>query len=86
MQEDFSSWSDMEKVKRSRLITAIKTPYTSTGRIDLNAYEQLVEFQIANGVDGLVVPLASRRRFSEHDKGEAYVAQQSVERTDRLRH
>jgi 4-hydroxy-tetrahydrodipicolinate synthase len=37
------------------LITAIKTPYTSTGRIDLNAYEKIVEFQIANGVDGLIV-------------------------------
>jgi 4-hydroxy-tetrahydrodipicolinate synthase len=40
----------MEKVQSSRLITAIKTPYTCTGRIDLNAYDKLVEFQIANGV------------------------------------
>jgi len=44
MTEDSSEMSDMDKVKKSRLITAIKTPYTSTGRIDLNAYEKLVGF------------------------------------------
>ena len=55
MLEDTERLSEMDKVKKSRLITAIKTPYTSTGRIDLNAYEKLVEFQIANGVDGLIV-------------------------------
>lgn len=44
MIESTSGESEMDKVKRSRLITAIKTPYTSTGRIDLNAYEKLVEF------------------------------------------
>ena len=44
MLEDTDKLSEMDKVKKSRLITAIKTPYTSTGRIDLNAYEKLVEF------------------------------------------
>ena len=46
---------DMEKVQSARLITAIKTPYTCTGRIDLNAYDKLVQFQVANGVQGIVV-------------------------------
>jgi hypothetical protein len=46
---------DMQRVKDSRLITAIKTPYTYTGRIDLNAYDKLCEFQIANGAQGIVV-------------------------------
>lgn len=45
----------MEKVQSSRLITAVKTPYTCTGRIDLNAYDKIVEFQIANGAQGIVV-------------------------------
>ena len=45
----------MDRVKKARLITAIKTPYTYSGRIDLNVMDELVEFQIANGVEGLVV-------------------------------
>lgn len=34
----------MERVKKARLITAIKTPYTYSGRIDLNALDELIEF------------------------------------------
>lgn len=45
----------MDRIKRARLITAIKTPYTFSGRIDLNTMDKIVEFQIANGVEGLVV-------------------------------
>lgn len=45
----------MDRVQNARLITAIKTPYTSSGRIDLNAFESMVEFQMNNGVEGLVV-------------------------------
>ena len=38
-----------------RLITAIKTPYRTNGKIDLAAYDALVAVQVAAGVDGLVV-------------------------------
>ena len=36
--------SKMERVKNARLITAIKTPYTYSGRIDLNTMDRIVEF------------------------------------------
>ena len=32
----------MERVKSSRLITAVKTPYSNTGRIDLNSLDNLI--------------------------------------------
>ena len=42
-------------MKSSRLITAVKTPYSYTGRIDLNSLDNLIKFQIKNGVDGIIV-------------------------------
>ena len=39
----------------ARLITAIKTPYLPSGKIDIAAYDAHVERQIAGGVQGLVV-------------------------------
>lgn len=45
----------LEQIKHASLITAIKTPYLSTGEIDLATYDFLVEQQIASGVDGIVV-------------------------------
>lgn len=45
----------MDRIKKARLITAIKTPYTLSGRIDLNAMDRLIDFQVQNGVEGLVV-------------------------------
>lgn len=37
------------------LITAIKTPYNESGKIDFDAYDRLVQRQIDAGVDALVV-------------------------------
>jgi 4-hydroxy-tetrahydrodipicolinate synthase len=45
----------VEAVKKLRLITAIKTPYLPDGRFDLEAFDTLVDLQIANGVEGLIV-------------------------------
>lgn len=42
-------------MKSLRLITAIKTPYLPDGRFDLEAFDTLVDMQIANGVEGLIV-------------------------------
>lgn len=42
-------------MKNLRLITAIKTPYLPDGRFDLEAFDTLVDLQIANGVEGLIV-------------------------------
>jgi hypothetical protein len=36
--------SKMDRIKKARLITAIKTPYTYSGRIDLNTMDRIVEF------------------------------------------
>ena len=45
----------MEKIQNTRLFSALKTPYTCTGRIDLNALDRMVSFQIEKGVEGLVL-------------------------------
>ncbi|WP_283709192.1 4-hydroxy-tetrahydrodipicolinate synthase [Pseudoalteromonas prydzensis] len=45
----------LEQIKQASLITAIKTPYLTSGEIDLTTYDFLVEQQIAAGVDGIVV-------------------------------
>lgn len=45
----------LEQIKQASLITAIKTPYLANGDIDLAKYDELVEIQIAAGVDGIVV-------------------------------
>jgi 4-hydroxy-tetrahydrodipicolinate synthase len=45
----------LEQIKQASLITAIKTPYLANGEIDLVKYDELVEIQIAAGVDGIVV-------------------------------
>lgn len=45
----------VEELKNLRLITAIKTPYLPDGRFDLEAFDSLVDLQIANGVEGLIV-------------------------------
>lgn len=45
----------MKQFKAASLITAIKTPYTATGEVDLKTYDSLVKKQIDAGVDGIVV-------------------------------
>ncbi|KZN32148.1 MULTISPECIES: 4-hydroxy-tetrahydrodipicolinate synthase [Pseudoalteromonas] len=45
----------IQTIKQASLITAIKTPYQMSGEIDLQAYDALVETQIAAGVDGIIV-------------------------------
>lgn len=37
------------------MITAIKTPYLPDGRFDLEAYDDLVNMQTVNGVEGIIV-------------------------------
>ncbi len=44
----------MKKHLYSGVFTAIITPFTDYGTVDYGALERLVEFQIANGIDGLV--------------------------------
>lgn len=46
---------NVSSIQKLQLITAIKTPYLPDGRIDLEAYDKLVEQQIAGGTDGLIV-------------------------------
>ncbi|BBN83385.1 4-hydroxy-tetrahydrodipicolinate synthase [Pseudoalteromonas sp. A25] len=45
----------IQTIKQASLITAIKTPYTMNGEIDLSMYDKLVDAQIAGGVDGIIV-------------------------------
>ena len=45
----------MNTILSASLMTAIKTPYLPEGRIDLVSYDHLLEYQIANGVEGVIV-------------------------------
>ncbi|TKY63761.1 4-hydroxy-tetrahydrodipicolinate synthase [Spatholobus suberectus] len=45
----------IEDIRSLRLITAVKTPYLPDGQFDLDAYDNLVNMQIANGVEGILV-------------------------------
>ncbi|MBL0691242.1 MAG: dihydrodipicolinate synthase family protein [SAR324 cluster bacterium] len=42
-------------IRQKKLITAIKTPYLKNGEIDVEVFDNLVERQIKNGVEGIVV-------------------------------
>jgi len=42
-------------IQSNSLITAIKTPFNPQGRIDIQAFDYLVEKQIQFGVDGLII-------------------------------
>jgi len=44
-----------EELKQTKLITAVKTPYEPNGRIDLPAFDRLVQHQVNNGVEGLII-------------------------------
>ena len=50
-----STTASVDEIKATRLITAIKTPYLPNGKVDLAAYDALVEKQIEAGVGGLIV-------------------------------
>lgn len=45
----------MKQLKAASLITAIKTPFTTSGEVDLATYDVLVQKQIEANVDGIVV-------------------------------
>ncbi|CAL5196256.1 unnamed protein product [Lathyrus oleraceus] len=45
----------IDDIRSLRLITAVKTPYLPNGEIDLKAYDNLVNIQIENGVEGILV-------------------------------
>ncbi|QDZ19658.1 dihydrodipicolinate synthase [Chloropicon primus] len=45
----------MEELKATRLITALKTPYLPNGKFDLVCYDEFLEDQIENGVEGVIV-------------------------------
>lgn len=45
----------MQLLRKARVITAIKTPYRSDGKFDLEAYDKMVALQIENGVNGLII-------------------------------
>lgn len=45
----------VEDIRSLRFITAVKTPYLPNGQFDLEAYDNLVNIQTANGVEGILV-------------------------------
>ncbi|KAJ4746747.1 4-hydroxy-tetrahydrodipicolinate synthase [Rhynchospora pubera] len=47
--------TSVEEIRKLRLITAMKTPYLPDGRIDLEAYDEMVKVQIAIGAEGVIV-------------------------------
>lgn len=47
--------SNIEKLKKIKLMTAVKTPYLHNGKFDLKSYDAIVDNQIKNGVEGIIV-------------------------------
>lgn len=45
----------MQLLRSARVVTAIKTPYRSNGKFDLEAYDRMVALQIEHGTDGLII-------------------------------
>ena len=43
------------ELRKIRLMTAVKTPYSEDGNIDFDAFDRHVEHQIANGVEALII-------------------------------
>mmetsp|Transcript_969 Transcript_969/g.3531 ORF Transcript_969/g.3531 Transcript_969/m.3531 type:complete len:355 (-) Transcript_969:148-1212(-) len=50
-----SASTTMEKLRQTRLITALKTPYLPNGKFDLDCYDAFLDDQIKNGVQGVIV-------------------------------
>jgi len=50
-----SSGISTEALQKLRLITAVKTPYLPSGKVDLYAYDHIIEQQIEAGVEGVIV-------------------------------
>ncbi len=46
---------EISQIKKASLFTAIKTPYSKNGNIDLDAFDKLVQRQIEAKVDGLIL-------------------------------
>lgn len=47
--------AEVDRIKKLRLFTAVKTPYLPNGKFDLPAYDRILEGQIAAGVEGVIV-------------------------------
>lgn len=45
----------LQVLKKTRLITAVKTPYREDGKFDLRAYDAHIQRQIDHGVEGVIV-------------------------------
>ncbi|KAL3132678.1 4-hydroxy-tetrahydrodipicolinate synthase, chloroplastic [Trebouxia sp. C0010 RCD-2024] len=45
----------LQVLRKTRLITAVKTPYREDGKFDLRAYDAHIQRQIDNGVEGVIV-------------------------------
>jgi 4-hydroxy-tetrahydrodipicolinate synthase len=45
----------VSELKKLSLVTAIKTPYLPNGKFDLASYDNLLDLQIQNGVEGVIV-------------------------------
>ncbi|RDX87262.1 4-hydroxy-tetrahydrodipicolinate synthase, chloroplastic, partial [Mucuna pruriens] len=68
--------TSIEDIRSLRLITAVKTPYLPNGQFDLEAYDNLVDMQIANGADGLLsTVLATKLRLSVMPEATAHQRQ-----------
>ena len=68
-----STTASVDKVKETRLITALKTPYLPNGKVDLAAYDALVEKQI-EGWRRRSYRGRDHRRGAAHELGRAHHA------------
>lgn len=61
-------------------IVAIVTPFLSDGSIDWNAYDNLIEFHLANGTDGIVVCGTTSETPTLTDKEDEELVKRAVDK------
>ena len=69
----------MKSVALQGAITAIVTPFTKSGAVDLPAYRRLLQRQLAGGVSGIVVCGSTGEAVTLNDKEYAEVVKCAVE-------
>jgi 4-hydroxy-tetrahydrodipicolinate synthase len=62
--------------------TALATPFLPAGEIDFPAFEKLIEFQIANGVEGIVVGGSTGENFALNFKEKTALLVKAIEIAD----
>ncbi len=70
----------MKKLLLQGTYTALVTPFNKKGEVDFDAFEKLIDFQIANGVEGIVVGGSTGENFALTPKEKTALIVKAVEK------